>query len=340
MKVSVIIPCYNAERYLAQCLDSVLAQSERAIEVIVVDDGSKDGTLSLANAYAEADDRVRVLHQENAGVSAARNRGLECARGEWVTFVDGDDVLLPQALHIMLSAAGEETDMVVCAHETFDETGTTQVFWPTTNWARLHGEAKRRAMALRLIEGDSVLNIMCNKLHRRSLLEREGLRLVQGLALAEDALFNLEAVLCSREIEYVHSVTYRYRIHANSATQCRAHNEFDTHRPWLVAMRALLTRRGKMEAYYPAYVDSVVLRLYKDGGLSGVLRGFQSKAMPLLARDGMNVQRMSLLSRLLLTLCETGLYAKVYPLILPFQIFGRKIGEADFALRAKKEMPQ
>ena len=105
-------------------------------------------------------------------------------------------------------------------------------------------------------------------------------------------------------------------------------------------MRALLTRRGKMEAYYPAYVDSVVLRLYKDGGLSGVLRGFQSKAMPLLARDGMNVQRMSLLSCLLLTLCETGLYAKVYPLILPFQIFGRKIGEADFALRAKKEMPQ
>lgn len=340
MKLSVIIPCYNAERYLEKCLDSVLAQSETDFEVILVDDGSRDGTLALAKAYAARDARVHVLHQENAGVCAARNLGLDRARGEWVTFVDGDDLLAPDAFAVMLAAADGETDMVVCAHETFDEQGRTQAFWPETRWPRLTGEKRRRAVALRLIEGDSVLNIMCNKLHRRALIEREGLRLLPGLTLAEDALFNLEAALCGREIRYVNRVTYRYRTHAASATQTREKGEFTAHRPWLLALRALLTRRGAMEAFYPAYVDSVVLRLYKDGGVPGVVRSFGALARPLLGRENMDMRRMSVRARVLLALCESGAYAAAYPLIAPVQIARRKLGEAACALRARKERPQ
>ena len=221
MKLSVIIPCYNAERYLGECLDSVLAQSEPDFEVILVDDGSRDGTLVAAQACAARDARVTVLHQENAGVCAARNLGLDRAHGEWVTFVDADDLLTPDAFATMLGAADEGTDMVVCAHETFDGEGNTRVIQPDTRWFARTGERKRRAVALRLIEGDSVLNIMCNKLHRRALIEREGLRLMPGLALAEDALFNLEAALAGRNVRYVNRVTYRYRTHAASATQAR-----------------------------------------------------------------------------------------------------------------------
>ena len=94
MKLSVIIPCYNAERYLGECLDSVLSQSETDFEVILVDDGSRDGTLAIAKNYASRDARVTALHQENAGVCAARNLGLDRAQGEWVTFVDADDLLV------------------------------------------------------------------------------------------------------------------------------------------------------------------------------------------------------------------------------------------------------
>lgn len=150
----------------------------------------------------------------------------------------------------------------------------------------------------------------------------------------------MEAALYGREIRYVNRVTYRYRTHAASATQTRARSEMQAHRPWLVALRALLARRGVLEAYYPAFVNSVVLRLYKDGGVGGVVRGFSAQARPLLLREDMDVRHMSLWARALLALCESGAYAAVYPMIAPVQMAKRKLGEAAFALRREKEKPE
>ena len=336
MKVSVIIPCYNEERYLGECLASVLAQTMRNFEVLVIDDGSADGSLAIARETAKADERVRVLHQENAGVCAARNRGLEEARGEFVTFVDADDLLMPDALERMLGAS-EGVDMVVCLHQTFDDRGNEKVFWPEGVWTRRSGKARRRAAALRLIEGDSVLNIMCNKLHRRALLEREGLRLKEGVAIAEDALFNLEAVLCGQGIAYVPRVTYRYRMHGESATHAREGSELDVHLPWLLAMRDMLHRRGKLEMFYAAFFDAVVLRLYKDGGVLGVIMGFREKAQPILSMPEIDPAGMPLDARMLLALCRSGLYPVVYPILFPAQLAKRKLGEAAFWLRVRKE---
>lgn len=101
MKISVILPCYNAERYLNACFESLFAQSMRDFEVIFIDDGSLDGSLAIARRCAGRDDRIRVFAQENQGVSAARNLGLSHARGEWITFVDGDDILRPDALETL-----------------------------------------------------------------------------------------------------------------------------------------------------------------------------------------------------------------------------------------------
>ena len=340
MKLSVIIPCYNAERYLGECLDSVLAQSEPDFEVILVDDGSRDGTLVAAQACAARDARVTVLHQENAGVCAARNLGLDRAHGEWVTFVDADDLLTPDAFATMLGAADEGTDMVVCAHETFDGEGNTRVIQPDTRWFARTGERKRRAVALRLIEGDSVLNIMCGKLHRRALLEREQLRLDEHLKIAEDALFNLEAVLCGQGIAYVPRVTYRYRMHGESATHAREGSELDVHLPWLLAMRDMLHRRGKLEMFYAAFFDAVVLRLYKDGGVLGVIMGFREKAQPILSMPEIDPAGMPLDARMLLALCRSGLYPVVYPILFPAQLAKRKLGEAAAALRREREKPE
>lgn len=338
MKVSIIIPCYNAGRYLGECLESILAQDEPDFEAIIIDDGSLDNTLHVAQEYAEQDERIRVYHQENRGVSAARNLGLSFAHGDWVTFVDGDDLVSADMLSVMLSAADENTDMVVCAHETFGE--AQELFWPQTRWYEREGEKRREAAVLRLIEGDSILNIMCNKLHRRERIEREGLRLTEGVAIAEDALFNLEAVLCGKGITYVNKVTYRYRIHSQSATQTREKSEFDVHKRWFAAMRSMLERRGEMERYYAAFVDSVVLRLYKDGGIPNVIREYGRKAKPFLVRGNMNVRRMGMCNRVLLYLCESGSYAVVYPVIAVVQIFCRKVSETRSMLRAKKERPQ
>lgn len=100
--ISVIIPIYNTERYLAACLDSVLTQSYKNIEVILVNDGSTDFSLQIAQSYSEKDDRVTLYNHANEGPSEARNRGLEVATGNFITFVDSDDLLLPNALEILL----------------------------------------------------------------------------------------------------------------------------------------------------------------------------------------------------------------------------------------------
>ncbi len=340
MKISIIIPCYNSEKYLGACMDSVLAQSFDDFEAILVDDGSQDNTLVIAQDYAQKDPRVRVFSKENGGVAAARNLALDHAQGEWITFVDSDDLLPKDALASLLSGANDAVDMVVCAHETFDETGRREIVIPETRWMDLSGEAMRRAAALRLIEGDSVLNIMCNKLHRRALIEREHIRLQPGVKIAEDALFNLEAVLCGRGIAYVNRVAYHYRAHSASAMHMQMQNEMQRHRPWLAAMRDMLLRRGEMEAYFPAYVDSAVLRLYKDGGVGGVMRGFACDVLPLLPLDALRREKLSFGARLLCDLCRARVYPVVYPLIYPVQVLRRKCAQAAFALRAKKEMPK
>lgn len=340
MRISIIIPCYNSEKYLGACMDSVLAQTFADFEVLLIDDGSLDHTLAVAQHYARKDSRVHVLAKENGGVAAARNLGLEHAQGEWITFVDSDDLLPVDALETLLSGASDQVDMVVCAHETFDETGKREIVIPETRWMNKRGEAQRRAAALRLIEGDSVLNIMCNKLHRRTLLEREQIRLKQGVKIAEDALFNLEAALLGRGIAYVNRVAYCYRTHSASAMHTQTSSEMQRHTPWLAAMRDMLIRCGQMEAYFPAFVDSAALRLYKDGGVGLVIRRFKADVLPLLPLDALDAKRMTCGARVLYGLCRSGAYPVVYPMIYPVQVIRRKLSEAAFVLRAKKEMPQ
>lgn len=99
--ISVIVPVFNTETYLAACLDSILSQSYRRLEVIVINDGSTDFSLNIAEKYAEQDDRVKVYSFENSGLSQARNHGLDLATGHYITFVDSDDLLLPDALEVM-----------------------------------------------------------------------------------------------------------------------------------------------------------------------------------------------------------------------------------------------
>ena len=334
--ITVIVPCYNAQKYLAECLESLQRQSYPDFEALLVDDGSTDATPELLSGFAAKDCRFKVFTQRNAGVSAARNRALEEARGEWVFFLDADDVLPQDALEALAAAADEDVDLVVGTHTVFTDESEETVR-PEGGWERLHGAAGQRAAALRLIEGDSVLNIMCNKLHRRSLLEKEGMRLAEGLRVAEDNLFNLEAVLCGRGIASVRQVTYRYRMHGGSVMHHQQGSQFDIHLPWLREMGKLLCRRGVMEAYYGAYLDSVTLRLYKDGGIPGAMRCWREKALPLADRPGLDERKMSPRDRRLYRQVRHGTYPYWYPFYAVLQITGRKAeGLLSGALHRKR----
>lgn len=315
--LSVIIPCYNAQRYLDECVQSVTTQMAPAMEILLVDDGSTDATGRLCDGWAEKDARIRVFHLSNGGVSAARNAALRHAKGVWVTFVDADDIVPPGAFERLLSSATQEIDLVMGAHETLQEDGTRtkvlpEVLFPAGNKAR----AKEIVIA-RLIEGDVSYNIMCAKLHRRAFLDAQGIALCETVNIGEDALLNLEAVARARQFVYIKDVCYTYRMHGQSASQKGKDMEFARHRPFFIALQALLLRLDLYPRYFRAYANSVVLRLYKESGFFGVLRRFNKDARPLLA-----LQRASGIVCLLM---RKGLYPAAYVFIFPCQVLRRKV---------------
>ena len=112
--VSIIVPVYNAEKTIRRCIDSALQQSEENIELLLIDDGSTDLSGQICDEYALIDSRITVFHQNNTGVSGARNKGLEYARGEYITFLDADDELFPDAIHVLKDKAKScDADMVI-----------------------------------------------------------------------------------------------------------------------------------------------------------------------------------------------------------------------------------
>ena len=106
--ISVIVPVYNVAMYLPQCLDSILGQDHENLEVILIDDGSRDESGEICDAYARRDSRLRVIHQKNGGAAAAKNAGLRIATGEYLSFVDSDDYLEPNVYGYMLEVLGDE----------------------------------------------------------------------------------------------------------------------------------------------------------------------------------------------------------------------------------------
>jgi glycosyltransferase involved in cell wall biosynthesis len=208
--ISVIVPVYNAEKYLDECVRSILGQSYRDVELILVDDGSTDASPSLCDAYQEMDGRVRALHQENGGVSAARNAGLRAARGEWIGFCDCDDYILPGMYEDML-AAGAGADVIVCT--VLDEQADGGVRKVETGQVRcMSGQDAlyelMTHMGSRAGHRETIWFSVWNKLYRRPLLE--GVRFAPETDSAEDVPVNLavfaklgaEAGICYIEKPY------------------------------------------------------------------------------------------------------------------------------------------
>lgn len=122
--ISVIVPIYRVERYLSKCVESILNQTYRHLEIILVDDGSPDGSGAICDEFAEKDSRIRVIHKENGGLSDARNAGIQVAGGEYLAFVDGDDWIEPDMYEAMLGLTEKYGAKLVCAGR-YDENDST-----------------------------------------------------------------------------------------------------------------------------------------------------------------------------------------------------------------------
>lgn len=217
-KVSVIIPVYNTEPYLRQCLDSVVNQTLRDIEIICVDDGSTDGSLSILKEYEQKDLRVTVISQPNEGQSSARNNALRCARGEYIDFLDSDDYLAPDALEKALRAAREnDLDAAVFGVEPF-----YQSEWLARNPPVVY---KQRAEATGVMTGVQYVKTAKDRgtyivtawiaLWRRALLEKNGVTFKKGI-IHEDNLFSFQAYMAAERVMRIPDRLYHRRLREDS----------------------------------------------------------------------------------------------------------------------------
>lgn len=217
--VSVIIPVCNGQTHLPAALDSVQAQTHRNVEILAVDDGSTDDSGRILNNRAAADHRMRVFTQENRGVSAARNRALAAARGEWIVFVDADDMLAdPRTLEVLVLVGGRGIDIVdfATSSELRDVSPLTETVREATAISTLRIAALAREVRLdhhRLAEmiAEESANAIWGRAYRRSLLDRTDCRFVDGLRMGEDLLFNLDCFGASGSTLNVPITGYFYR---------------------------------------------------------------------------------------------------------------------------------
>lgn len=169
--VSVIVPVYNVEKYLHRCVDSILAQTFTDFELILVDDGSPDNCGAICDDYAQKDLRVHVIHQENQGQAAARNRAVAEASGEWIHFVDSDDIIHPQMLEILYCAAVENhANISMCGVLESEEIPET--FYSTPNRHTRVYDMDEESMEDLLEHGEHRYWIACGKLIKKEIVQR------------------------------------------------------------------------------------------------------------------------------------------------------------------------
>ncbi|MBR1627750.1 MAG: CDP-glycerol glycerophosphotransferase family protein [Lachnospiraceae bacterium] len=203
IKVSVIMPAYNAEKYIRETLDSVLNQTLDGYEVIVVDDGSSDNTPFILDEYASAYDFLRVIHKENEGPGPARNLGMDLANGEYYFFFDADDLLEYDALDALYYRAKEfDADIVVAKYDMFDQYSTTAIH--DLDVIVRHNRIEKFSKSLIYTFS------LCNKLFRSRLIEENQFR-IPKLKYAEDGVFTLSCIYKSNMITGLNKVIMHYR---------------------------------------------------------------------------------------------------------------------------------
>lgn len=206
--VSLIIPIYNAEKYLRRCLDSAMQQTFSDMEIIVVNDGSDDSSLDICREYEQLDGRFCVIDKANTGVSDSRNRALEVARGEYLQFLDSDDWLAPDATESLVYAAKKfDCDLVIADFYRVDGAVFTE-----KQHIRERGLLTREQYAEYMMQdpADFYYGVLWNKLYRRSIIDRHQIRMNLELRWCEDFLFNLSFIRHAERFTAIQTPIYYY----------------------------------------------------------------------------------------------------------------------------------
>jgi len=216
--LSIIIPVYNTAPYLQKCIDSIICQDFSDFEVLLVDDGSSDESGSICDEYAQRDDRIKVFHKENEGISSARNVGLDNAKGEWVYFVDSDDEILPGGLQLLVNSIKNGSDAVICGYELYNSEGNVI-------------QSIDDRVSINLLKEDSLLLLFHGHtlfypymgyvwmwLFKNSIIQDNKLRFDISIKIKEDTLFVTQYLCVSNGRTHFNTApVYKYKMRENSA---------------------------------------------------------------------------------------------------------------------------
>lgn len=225
-RISVVVPAFNNETWLPRCLDSLLNQTHPDMEILVVNDGSRDATGKIADDYAERYPNVVAIHQENAGVTAARLAGTAAASGDWIGYVDSDDTVKPHMYaHLLGNAMKEGADISHCGHQTLFPDGRVVYVHNTGDYRR-----QDRLTGMReLLDGGQIEGSLCTKLYRRELFEGLTDWIDPSIKNGEDYLMNYYLFSKAGSAVYEDVCPYHYILRHGSASfrQFNEHSLFD-----------------------------------------------------------------------------------------------------------------
>ena len=219
--ISIIVPVYNVEAYLPQCLDSLIHQTYKDIEIVCVNDGSKDRSLEILKEYANKDERIKIINQENQGLSGARNSGIKEASGEWVMFVDSDDWIDKDCCYVAASTLKETTDLCIFSYiREFQSRSLKKYVFDDTvihfNGNEV-GQLYRRLIGLKgqeLAQPDKLdsLSTAWGKIYKTSIIKKHCIVFVSTKEIGtEDLLFNIYYFNWIKEALYIPNTLYHYR---------------------------------------------------------------------------------------------------------------------------------
>ena len=249
-KVSVIIPAYNAEKYLEECLNSVLTQTYQDVELVIVNDGSTDGTKRILDTYVAKYSNIKVINTANGGVSRARNIGLDNASGEYIMFLDSDDLLVANAVEILLCDL-KDNNADIAAGLMNSEVDSDAISYENTEiavWANTKGLEKS-------LEDNLFTYSSCAKLFKRQILKQ--VRFIEGRKIHEDSYFVFCTLMCQPTVVVRNVYIYKYRANENSASHAAfSEKYFD--------ILYFVEEKYKMiEVQYPALLDKAKNMLLK-----------------------------------------------------------------------------
>lgn len=244
--IGIIVPVYKVEKYVAECIESILAQTYTNFRLILVDDGTPDNAGRICDEYAKKDPRITVIHQENAGVTRARARGVEEANGcEFITFVDGDDTITPTMLELFIENIDENADIAMGAMRASNERNSHQEIYENSKWISLE-DFKSRVIFLRGGIG--------GKFYRKKLFNDFTFDIPRNIAYGEDAIMNLRlAFNTDKDVKFINSYLYIYNQHEESC--CSTFRFSEEYEERLIEYLNSSIPQDKQEEYSKLFIE-------------------------------------------------------------------------------------